>query len=158
MAKKIELKGRLGKGKFIIVDDDDYEKVVKYKWHLDIHVKESILYARTTIKYHKIRLHRFLLNPPSGTFIDHINRNGLDNRKCNLRLATQTQNNANTKLRIDNSSGTKGVYWDKSRNEWLVVIGFEGPKYLGRYKKIEDAILVRKQAEKQYFGQYSGKP
>lgn len=98
-----------------------------------------------------IELHRWIMGFPDG-YIDHINNNNLDNRKENLRIVTNSQNLLNAKVRIDNKSGHKGVYFDKKRNKWVAEIKVNYKKIsLGRFNLLDDAIKVRKQAEKKYF-------
>jgi hypothetical protein len=96
------------------------------------------------------------MKTPYGLQTDHINRNKLDNRKCNLRIVNCSQNKMNIKLRSDNSSGVKGVYFDKQRKKWVAEIMLNKKKFhLGRFNNIEEAKLKRKFAEKQYFGEYA---
>jgi hypothetical protein len=75
--------------------------------------------------------------------IDHINLNKSDNRIINLREATVSQNSCNSKIRVDNVSGIKGVSWDKLYNKWYAKCTFNKTQYnLGKYNNIEDAINV----------------
>ena len=79
--------------------------------------------------------------PP--VFIDHINGVTDDNRFINLREATHSENLLNQKLQKNNTSGAKGVYWNKQHNNWIAKIGFNGkPHYLGAFKDIEDAKIA----------------
>jgi hypothetical protein len=81
-------------------------------------------------------MHRFILGLRQGDpDVDHINRNGFDNRKVNLRLATQVTNQHNAKLRVDNTSGYKGISWYKSIGKWVARIRVVGGKqrFLGSY-------------------------
>lgn len=71
--------------------------------------------------------------------IDHINRNRSDNRICNLRLADDSQNSANQSIRSDNTSGIKGVTWNKLRNKWQAQIQYKGIRKTGYFDKLEDA-------------------
>ena len=83
-------------------------------------------------------------------YIDHINQIKNDNRFCNLRDVTRSQNKQNTCLQINNSSGVKGVAWCKVNNQWLVRITLNKKiYYLGLFKNINAAALARKQAEEQ---------
>jgi hypothetical protein len=89
-------------------------------------------------------------------FVDHINGNKADNRKNNLRLVTASQNLMNTKLRSDNTSGYKGVYYNKKNNKRYARITVNKKIInLGSFKNKEDAIKIRKDAEEKYFGEYS---
>jgi hypothetical protein len=81
----------LTQGKFAIVDAEDYERLSKYKWHVD--KGDSTYYAARGIVGKNFRMHREILNAPEGLVVDHRNHNGLDNRKKNLRLCTRSQNN-----------------------------------------------------------------
>lgn len=128
-----------------IIDLDDVEKVKQYKWRL------SKGYAHNDT----ISLHRFIMNCPSNMVVDHINRNPLDNRKCNLRICTQQQNSMNRNVQSNNTSGITGVSWNKRTNKWLVRIKLNGKtKCLGYFKNLEEAKKVREQAEIEYFGEY----
>jgi len=96
-----------------------------------------------------------------GLQVDHINHGTMyfiDNRKANLRAATSSENNRNRKLFKNNKSGTPGVYLDKVNKRWLVTIGVNGKsKYIGTFDNIEIAIGARKQAEREFFGEFSYK-
>lgn len=92
--------------------------------------------------------------PPNG--VDHINGNPADNRIANLRLATQSQNCRNTKLRWDNTSGTKGVSWHKGDERWYAVITVNGKqRLLGRFHSKEEAIAARQRAAAELFGEFA---
>ena len=78
-----------------------------------------------------------------GKEIDHIDGNPLNNRVENLREATSSQNSCNAKTQKNNTSGHKGILWDKKREKWLVRITLEKKHfYLGRYENLEEAIQV----------------
>ena len=89
-------------------------------------------------------------------FIDHINCCPLDNRLCNLREATQSQNNFNTRLHSNNTSGHKGVTFDKANNKWIaqIVINKKNKK-LGRYSTLEEAVIVANEARNKLHGEYA---
>jgi hypothetical protein len=96
---------------------------MKYKWYV---IKGSTIYfyARRTPSQNgqrKISMHRQILNFPNK-IIDHINRNGLDNRKCNLRLCSVGQNKTNCKKYKNNRSGFRGVSWHPLIKKWQVRI------------------------------------
>lgn len=87
---------------------------------------------------------------PDGQ-IDHINGNRADNRLVNLRDVTLGENRKNRRKPTNNKSGHMGVFWDKSRNKWNVKIGVNGKTLqLGRFKDLDKALEVRKQAEIEY--------
>lgn len=101
-----------------------------------------------------VQLHRYLLgiNDPEQV-IDHINRNPLDNRKSNLNLVTQAENVQNSSIRCDNTSGHKGVSWNKRRCKWRAYITVDKSNQisLGYYEDVNEAIKARKEAEDELF-------
>src|ERR1035437_10255530 len=95
----------------IMVDDEDYEELNKYSWHLNDNG-----YAMHTFNPNKVRMHRYIKNltfKDNKIFIDHINGNKLDNRKENLRLCNNMENLFNRGKNLNNTSGYKGVVWIK---------------------------------------------
>lgn len=88
--------------------------------------------------------------------IDHINGNAMDNRLCNLREATGSENRSNIGLIKSNTSGLKGVGWHKAKNKWRAYIGKDGRYiHLGLFEKKSDAAAAYAQAAKKYFGEYA---
>ena len=150
-------KVQLTQNKFTIVDDGDYEYLNKYNWYV---AKSKYSYYaafdRRNKKINKtIYLHRIIMNCPDGKFIDHINGNGLDNRKENLRICNKSQNSGNSKLRTDNTSGIKGVSWDKRNKKWVVRIKMDGKhKFLGYFSNKYYAKNVYEKVAKGYFGEF----
>jgi len=81
------------KGYCILIDEPDFESVSKFNWSI---VKgRNTYYANTTINGKLTGMHRYLMNTPKGLVTDHINHNGLDNRRCNLRISTISDNRMN---------------------------------------------------------------
>lgn len=103
---------------YAIIDIEDKAKVEKYKWSI-VH-KNKISYVKSsTLLY----LHHLILgNPPEGMMVDHRDRNGLYNVKSNLRFCTSQQNNMNKIKSSSNTSGYKGVIWDKRSSKWIARI------------------------------------
>ena len=136
-----------------IIDIDDIKLIKEYQWHIqDKHHVSAKINDKTTY------LHRMIMNCPDGMFIDHINHNPLDNRKQNLRICTRAENEHNKTIGKNNTSGHLGVIWNKARQKWRVVLGFNKKTYhLGEYDDIEEAIAVRKAAEKKYYGEFAYK-
>lgn len=90
-----------------------------------------------------------------SAFIDHINGDRTDNRLCNLRLATDAQNKRNVGMRSHNTSGFKGVTWDKANNRWLAHATHNGRGvHLGRYDKKEDAAEAYRQFAREAHGEF----
>lgn len=109
----------LGKsGKFAIVDEEDYEWLSQWEWHL------SRGYARSNSPKHKRKevraefMHRLINQTPEGFETDHIDRNKLNNKRSNLRTATRSINSQNRGMFKNNTSGYKGVYFIKKKNKW----------------------------------------
>jgi hypothetical protein len=112
----------------------------------------------TTIGVHRLIANAFIDNPTNKLFVDHINNNRSDNRIENLRWVTSKENMFNMSLSKRNKSGSKGVYWDNSRQKWQVHITIDNVNtHLGRYTNIEDAIEVRINKAKEVFGEFINK-
>jgi hypothetical protein len=103
-------------------------------------------------------LHRYLVNAPKGVIADHKDGNTYDNRKSNLRICDYTENNRNAGLHVNNKSGHKGVCWYKHHdyNKWKAYICVDRKIInLGYFDDLQEAIKVRENAERKYFGEYS---
>lgn len=105
--KLIPLSGKKGSGKFAMVDDEDYDFLIKYKWHVT--TSPHNIYASHSSKGKRISMHRLLMNPPSGMQVDHKDHNGLNNQKSNLRVCTKSQNQMNKTAVFGRSSRYLGV-------------------------------------------------
>ena len=153
-----------------IVEYEDYAEIVLYdKQHNEVARAIIDLECVDSVKKHKWcirddnyayndkvgRLHRYIMNPPEGMVVDHINHNRLDNRRENLRICSPQENSMNAGKR-HNSSGIMGVSWDKENNKWKAQIRINGRnKNLGRFNTIEEAAEARRQAEIEYFGEFA---
>ena len=103
-------------------DLEDYDLIKNYKWSQKTDGIYSYIISYTSDN-HMIRLHRLIMNCKDNTKdVDHINHNVLDNRKQNLRICNHYENIVASKTYINNTSGRKGVYWDKSRNKWMACL------------------------------------
>ena len=104
----------LTQGKYAIVDPEDYEELAKYKWFAKR--CDRRFYAVRSGKNKNVNMHQVIMGTEEGKVIDHINSNGLDNRKANVRFATAQQNCWNQRKQRGNSSSKyKGVHWEKER-------------------------------------------
>ena len=93
---------------------------------------------------------------PDGFEIDHINGDRADNRLCNLRVATRSQNSCNIGIRINNTSGHTGVSWSKRAGKWEAWIKANGRRVgLGHYKDIAEAVAARQRASAEHYGQFA---
>ena len=104
-----------------------------------------------------IYLHRLVMNCPDGFEVDHINHNLLDNRKSQLRIATSSEQKMNTKRRIDNHSGQRGVYRDKARNRWAVRLQNSERRVIKRFDDYDDACNFAKEQLDILHGDYQFK-
>jgi len=148
-------------GKYAIVDTDDYDWLSKYKWYV---VKGgNTFYAvrgqwsKTQKRRLTISMHRIIIDVPEGMFVDHINHNGLDNRKANLRLATPADNARYARYpKINTSSKYRGVWYIKQRKKWRATIVVNRKrKHLGYFKHEIDAARAYDQAAKLYYGDFA---
>ncbi len=147
----------LTQGKFALVDDEDFERVNQYKWYAN--KSHCVWYARRG-KWIKgelkiFHMHRFLTDFP-GSGIDHIDGNGLNNQKVNLRLATFIQNRANADGHRNGSSQYKGVSWHKRAGKWCAQIAFKGRHlYIGTFKDEINAAKAYDKKAIQFHGKYA---
>lgn len=134
------------KNNIIIVDADDLENLKKYSWYVS-----SRGYACTRKQGKLMYLHRILMNP-RNLQVDHMNRNKLDNRKCNLRVVTNQENHFNRPVNRNNKSGHTGVYFHKQCSKWCVQLR-KGNRTIhgGTFDKLSLAIEARENLEVIYF-------
>lgn len=125
-----------------IIDDKDFDKVNQHKWYA--HFQKNNVYPMSTINRMPVPLHRFVLGlkPYSNVTIDHKDRNTLNCKKSNLRVATFSQNNSNRKKHKKTRSIYKGIWYRSDRNKWVANVQFENKRhYLGLFNtEIEAAI------------------
>lgn len=138
-----------------IIDLDDVDKVKNIKWHVSNN-RDKNFYVDTNMNIPEKRLHRLIMNCPKEFIIDHINGNPLDNRKCNLRICTNQQNICNCDIPKNNKSGCKGVYWSKQYKVWIAQVTINNKtKRIGQSTNYEDAVKMRIEAAKKYYGEYA---
>lgn len=136
-------------------DIEDYDKIKHIHW-LENN-KDGRRYVESKRQKGAFSLHRIVMNAKKGEYVDHINRNPLDNRKCNLRICTNQQNGFNSNLNKNNKSGVTGVSWDNSRQRWAARIKINYKEiFIGRFENKDDAIVARLKKEKELFGDFSG--
>lgn len=146
---------RLTQGMVALVDDEDYELLNRFNWYAHKDGKTFYAaYARKEAPHEKritVQMHRLIMGMSfgDGRLCDHINRNGLDNRKNNLRETTKAVNGQNCRLHKNNSSGYTGVRWQKSTKTWVAYKRIGGvPKYLGTYTDPYVAHLAYERGER----------
>lgn len=157
---------QLTRGKQVIVDDEDYERLMKHSWAW-VPPTESRSGAGYAVRKgskkhgepHTVHMHREILHAPAHRQIDHINMNSLDNRKENLRYATVQENGFNRpKPVMPCTSRYKGVFARKNNpdaNGWTARIKFNGRHVeLGRYWREDQAAAAYNFASRIFFGQF----
>lgn len=145
----------LTRGQFALVDDEDYEKVSKYKWCAK-KVRYGGFVAVGKISNKVIYMHRFIMNTPKRMDTDHWNHQKLDNRKENLRICNRHQNMANSKPRKNCTSKFKGIYWHKRRRKWNVSITRNGKRLnLGYFDNEIEAAKIYDKKAKEFFGEFA---
>lgn len=145
----------------IIVDDEDYELVNSHIWHVT-KLPSGDLYASTNLrignKRTNVQMQRILMTTVRGMHIDHKNGNPLDNRRGNLRIATHSQNMCNQRIRVNNTSGFKGVKLRKGVpfKKWLVRINVNKKEiFVGSFENKIEAAKAYNEAAKKYHGEFA---
>lgn len=141
-----------------IVDTEDLEKLNSFpgSWHAHYSPLTKTFYVGandySTGRQRSIRLHRYLLDASQGLTVDHINRDTLDNRRSNLRLATYSQNKQNTSSKNPSSkSGVRGVTWNEGNQKWWARVRVKGTThYVGLFDTIGEADAAVKKARAKY--------
>lgn len=146
---------RLRSGSYAKVDESEYDELNRYTWSLT----PNGYAARSENKKGKISIfymHRVVAKTPKGKLTDHINGDKLDNRSSNLRHCTNSQNQANRLASRINTSGSKGVTWNKSARKWQAQIMVRSkPLYLGVYEDALIAAAVYQDAARKHFGDFA---
>lgn len=145
----------LTQGYEAVVDDEDYDSVTRLgSWQITIH-PNGRKYAVHNGRGWQILMHRFLIGE-DGYDIDHKDRDGLNNVRSNLRTATRSQNNANSKTNCRNKSGYRGVSYHKQARRWEAYIGSNGRKiYLGLYDSAEEASWAYDNKARELYGEFA---
>lgn len=145
---------------FALIDKADAELVAVHRWR-PMESQSGRLYAYTVIGRKTVFMHRLILGTGDGFDTDRRNRDGLDNRRCNLRPATRAQNVANTpkSKRRDGRSWTsayKGVCWNRDQRGWQASIRIDGRlKFLGRFDDEADAARAYDGAAVAAWGEFA---
>jgi hypothetical protein len=166
---QLSVNGRRHAGKYVaIVDDMDFDYLNTHSWSALI-VRNGSVYAyrknHAGGKSVNVLMHREIYERSYGqplssdVFIDHIGQgevNGLDNRRSNLRLATNSQNQCNGRIKRTNKSGFKGVHWRDDKKTFHAVIRLNGkPKHIGYFDSAISAAKAYDEAARRMFGEYA---
>jgi hypothetical protein len=149
----------LTQGKVAIVDDEDYEYLCQWKW---LFIKQGYAarnahlgYINGKQKQRLVFMHRQILNAPEEMHVDHINGDGLNNSRLNIRLCTKAQNRMNRKPQLGTSK-YKGVCWDKANSKWLASIAVNGKsKTIGRFLCEIEAAAAYNECAKDFHGEFA---
>ena len=158
--KELPLISKHHGGVVALVDDDDYEKVRVLRWYLGREANPTNWQAVTFTRKPKrtvTALHRMVMNATPGTYIDHIDNNGLNCQKSNLRFCTQSQNVARSRRFKKFSSKFRGVYWYTSGRGWRASVKKDGKKHFAPriYESEVEAAKAYNILAKHYHGQFA---
>lgn len=144
--------GFTSKGEEFYFDIEDYEKIKDYYWLID-----SRGYVVSVTKGKEIKMHNLVLNiSDDKNLIDHIYHKPNDNRKSQLREVDKSQNGMNRCINKNNTTGKKGVSFDKNKQKFVARIQVRKKSiYLGAFNSFEEAANARDEADKKYFGEYA---
>lgn len=142
----------LTKGKFAIIDDEDFDLVSKYKWCFSNYAKRH----KPRPSKGWILMHRLICGAKAGQYVDHINKNKLDNRKDNLRICTHAENDRNRGVAKNNMTGFKGVSWRPNRGKFRARIKVSYREFcLGHFITAREAAETYNKAALIYHGEFA---
>jgi len=148
----------LTRNQFAVIDLIDFKEISKHNWQARWNPTSKTYYAVTTINNKTVRLHRFILKPFNLKFdIDHLDHNGLNCRRNNLRICSRTQNLGNQRLHSKKTSSRfKGVCFDKRRSKWMAYINaYNNRIYLGYYNDEKHAACAYNVKAQELFGEFA---
>ena len=150
----------LTQGKFALVDDEDYEYLNQFKWFASKANKREAYYALrndyTVNPSKQLWMHRIIMKPTGKMIIDHINGDGLDNRRKNLRICTRRQNAFNRGSGKGSASKYLGVSWYTYLKKWRSAIRVNGnSRHLGYFKTELEAAIISNIAMRKHYGEFA---
>lgn len=145
----------LSRGLTATVDQEDYERLSAHKWYANTSHGEP-KYAATNINGITVAMHRMILGVMPGVEVDHLNGDGFDNRRRNLRIATGTENRRNVGIIKSNKSGYKGVDWHSRFRRWRAAIRVNGKRiHLGYFDTAEQGAAAYNEAAIKHHGEFA---
>ena len=160
----IRKKISLGDGKYAHVDDQDFHKLLGYDWiakpskgkNGTTYTEYAIFREYVLGKRISVRMHRLILDAPDGVHVDHIDGNGLNNMRSNLRICTAKDNQGNRRKFSITSSQYKGVCWNKKTSKWRAQLSSSRQRiFVGEFDSELDAAHAYDSAALQYFGEFA---
>jgi len=143
----------LTRGKVTLIDKVDLAAALTYRWHAHF---DGAYWSVASHAHPTLYLHRLLLNAPEDRYVDHINGDGLDNRRVNIRLATNGQNQWNSRKRLGTTSCYKGVHFRKDRARWYARIKYCQRSYhIGTFESERDAAHAYNMKARELFGEFA---
>ena len=152
--KRIDVNSPKYPNLYTIIDNENFEWLNQWKWYCDKgYVRRNI---KIDGKRNHVYMHRVIIDAPEELQVDHKNLNTLDNRKSNLRLVTHSGNQFNRKKYRTNTSGFKGVTWNKNHQKWQAQLQLNKKRmYLGFFESCRDAAMAYNIAAEKYHGEYA---
>lgn len=145
----------LSRGQMALIDKKDFDKVKDYGWHAYFDSVGKTFYAVTRTHGIRLIMHRLILNAPDSLVVDHIDHNGLNNRRSNIRICTQSQNCMNKKGQSNSTTGYRGVSFHKRKNKFQATIMVNRKQmYLGSFNTALEASGAYQAAAKKLFGEF----
>lgn len=144
----------------VYYDEQDQDLINGHNWV--IHKADRTFYVRATLWDKELKkskyayMHRLIINAMKGQQVDHKDRNGLNNKRNNLRLCNNSQNNANKPAKTTNKTGYRGVHFNKIRKRYMAYLFINGKRIFGGYfKKVEDAAIKYNELSLKYHGEFA---
>jgi len=145
----------LSSGQVALIDKEDFDKIKDYGWYARFDKVGKTFYAITGTHGTTLPMHRLILNALDSFVVDHIDHNGLNNRKSNIRICTQSQNCMNKIAQSNNTSGYRGVSFHKGKNKYQATIMVNRKQmYLGTFNTALEASETYQAAAKELFGEF----
>ena len=145
----------LTQDKVALIDDTDYPLVTQHNWHAHPKSNGSICYARSNVRP-RLLMHRLILGPAPDQMVDHIDGNGLNNCRSNLRLCSNSLNRGNSTKKYKGTSKYKGVCWDRESRKWRAFVTRDYKKIgLGRFSSEIDAARAYDMKARELFGEFA---
>jgi hypothetical protein len=159
---KIEIDGdvayvTLNKKHVAVIDAADVDKISPYTWFANVTKrKDGTIRTVYAVAANSLSMHRLLLDAPSDSPVDHVSGVGIDNRRANIRLVTPRLNSYNRGIQSTNTSGFKGVHWNRMTHKFHAVIHLDKkPWIVGKFKTAEEAARRYDHAARRFYGKFA---